>query len=469
MLGKILKKEYLVLLAGIAGVFHTVLCLLFYFMDTSVLQIIDYVLVGSAFAMAIVFFAYRKYPLTLRWDQALLVMYFAWYIISCLSMTVTNGRDWTSYNMQALYDVAVSFFLLFPLGYYLARYPIPSVFRWIIHILLLGWSVFMLFVLLNVFQGNVIPTLNGGYIVLRDQRALQLNCNSNTTGAWEIIFFLGCFFMLLYSRNPLLKILYAISSIINYFVLSLSNSRTSIVSALIGFSLVIGLFIYSHSKRKKTVRLLAACIGAIISGVLFYVLRSFAFTLVKAAGSAEQAAVDSVGTAGAAGASAARSLFDASTATLSHRTEIWNYVIQGITGSFQRFLFGVTPASVVSLISSLSNGTISMYTHNQFLEITVATGVVGLFFFCWWLATVLKNSHQLVFVRKVQSHFLCVPILILVLIVSNMTEAILLYYQYLNGCVFFVLCGFLSGLVFDPEKSKTVSLDKLRRIRFPRS
>ena len=147
--------------------------------------------------------------------------------------------------------VAAALFLAFPLGYVAIREKRNVIGVILLHTALLGWTAFVAFTLINVFQGRDIPLSNGGLIFMK-QGSLWMNCQRNTTGAWEMVFFTGCSFMAFYSKKRWMKAIYIVASVIHYIGLTFSNSRASILATMAGFAALTGIYIYLWLEKKNT-------------------------------------------------------------------------------------------------------------------------------------------------------------------------------------------------------------------------
>lgn len=461
---RLFQKKTILNLGLIAAALHVLLGTLLYFFDLQTLWTVDYVVLGLLGTSAVVYFALDQTPIRLQKPQMLLIAFLIWYLFSCLSMTTTYHNDWVNYNREPMLNVFVALLLVFPLGYNAAREKRLPLGKILLYLAVLLWTAFIVWALAGVFQNRALPTANGGAIMMQNN-ALYLNCNPNTTGVLEMLFFLLCCFLALRARRVWQKTVFALCAPIHYAALVLSNSRTSVYASLIGFMLLAGITVCLLLKKsKKVVRLSAALAAALIAGAAFHLLRDQVYALYNAcvqAASGVQAAADQA--AAAPAQAAARDFLGNVNNPLTGRLTIWRGAWQGITSSPRSFFFGVTPPSVTSMISQATKSHREMYTHNQFLEIAAASGIPALFLFLAWFALICKDAYRLIFVNKDRSALLGIPALILTLVLANLTEATLLYYHFLSGYVFFFLCGYLHGAVNDPLQPKKLNRQALRQ------
>lgn len=447
MIERFLDRKRLISFGLFSVFFHTVITFLPYFFDgLGWLYIVDYVLLGLMGFAGIMYIAKNQIAIRFQPAQLVLVLFIIWYIISCLSMTINFHSDWVTYNSAGILNTAITIMLAFPLGYVMIREGDNSFGRILLHILLIGWTLVITFVLINIFQGKQIVTPNNG-IIRMHEGVLQINCNQNTTGAWELLFFLGCCFMILWSKPVLLKISYGIFSIIHFTTLTLSNCRAGFLAAFAGFMAFAGIAVYLRlEKNKKLHRLLIAIIAAVAAGVAYYFLSQLVFSLYNLS----------------TGAKSSGRAFVTQEQTFSGREQVWQYAIAGIFSSVRAAIFGFTPVSVPEMISQMSDGVSNVYTHNQFLEIAAGIGIPGLCMFLVWFYMIMRDSYKLFFVQKDRTLVLLIPVIIIALMLENMMEAILVFYDYPHPYVFFLLCGLIYGKVNEPIQIKTLSRQAIR-------
>ena len=75
---------------------------------------------------------------------------------------------------------------------------------------------------------------------------------------------------------------------------------------------------------------------------------------------------------------------------------------------------------------------------------------------------IMRDSYKLFFVQKDRTLFLIIPVLIISMMLANMMEATLVFYDYINHYVFFLLCGLVYGKVNEPIQLKTLSRQAIR-------
>ena len=447
MTERLLTKKNLKDFGLFAVFFHAIITFVPYFFGINTwIYTVDYIILGLTGFAGIFFLAKKQIPIRLQPAQMLLIIFFVWYIVSCIFNTVQTDQDLITYNSYATLNIVVAIVLAFPLGYVMIREGKNSFGRILLHILLIGWTLVITFILINIFQGKQIVTPNNG-IIRMHEGALQINCNQNTTGAWELLFFLGCCFMILWSKQLLLKVIYGIFSIVHFTTLTLSNCRAGFLAAFAGFMAFAGIAVYLWlDKDKKPHCLLIAIIVALAAGVAYYFLSQLVFSLYNLA----------------TGAKSSGRAFVTQEQTFSGREQVWQYAIEGIFSSFRAAVFGFTPVSVPEMISQMSGGELDVYTHNQFLEIAAGTGIPGMCIFLVWFYMIMRDSYKLFFVQKDRTLVLLIPVIIIALMLENMMEAILIFYEFIHAYVFFFLCGIVYGIVNKPIKEPTLKQISIR-------
>lgn len=145
---------------------------------------------------------------------------------------------------------------------------------------------------------------------------------------------------------------------------------------------------------------------------------------------------------------------------LSGRLRVFGYAVQAINKSPDTRRYGVTPVHIFSAIKEI--GGVSMYTHNQFLEVTLALGFPALFVFIGFLLYILFNTVRLFRYSKSDSIDLIIPIFLLTILMANMTEAFLMFHRCFASFIFFFLCGWVNerGVLATIHHRKTKKRDR---------
>lgn len=442
---KEISQKHLIILAGTAGMLLFANSLLKYFIYMNVLRPVLYVLMGITAAAGIILYAREGRHVKFHLDMILLLAFLAWYLIVCIYLTITERWDVTYYNHEPLLDTVACLLLLYPLGIMLGRdREIPGILRVMVKVLILVWTVWMAVILFHVFRGQYIIAPNGGYLGMHSG-SLVMNCNRNTVGIWEVVFFPGCLYLVFRSKKAGWKVVWAICAVIHYFVLVLCASRTAVYADTMMTMAMVGFAVYTGLKdKKKAARILLAVGIGLAAGAAFYLMRRLVFGLYNAT-------VTSFNEPGEISITVdARDM--APDARLSGRDEVWAASVRAITKNAQNMIFGVSPVMIVNAVNEAGGG--EMYTHNEILEITLGLGFVGIGIFMAWLVLMLKDMWKMARSLKGQLLLLCIPVIALGQLAANMMESTLLFYQYINAYVFFLLCGYVHGYAGTPEHAK---------------
>ena len=397
---KLFTSENMIRLCWTAAVFHVLISLIKYVTETLYLDYIDLIIFSVVIVFAAAHYLYYKPKFKLSAPLIMLLIMLAYFAISCVCMSFTSGGDYITYNSTYMSDLEAAV-LIFILGRYTARKGFTDLHKRSFHALLLMWSAFMLFVLIVIFSNTMLHLYPKGHIGMYEGTHLELNCNRNETGAIAWVFMLLCFCMIFWTKKTALKAIYAVSCVLNYFVLVLSNSRTALVAAVVGFSCLAGLVVFRYIREK---------------------LKLAPSVLIAVAATNDT--------------------------TLSQRTIIWGIAVD-LLFTVRPLLSGLTPIGIQQSLGFIDQ------THNEFLEVGCGLGIPALIAFLVFLTIVAVKCFKIIFFGKNQSLKLA-TILILAYLTANMAEARLMFYGWFIGYAFFFLCGYVTARDIDaPDRFST--------------
>ncbi|MBO4290457.1 MAG: O-antigen ligase family protein [Lachnospiraceae bacterium] len=378
-------------------------------------------------------------------EQILLGAVFVALFLSCLLNQLWNGAQLITNNSKYLFDTFVCVFILFPLGRRLAVCKKRSKgLKLIWDCLLFFLAAVMAFVLINVFQGRVLHTvLNGGIgmLIFNETLQLSINCHPNTVGAYSGLLFLICI-SLSVSSGGFRRGLYIVESLIHFVVLALSNSRGAFFSMLCIAASMAGLTVYYSVRGKaKWGKWLAAILSGLLIFLILFFMRNAVFTLYARISPPKTTVVNDSGKT----VQQDEVIRKLNVTSVNGRQRIWECTIRLITGNPRNALVGVTPYRIASILGSMLQWEIDVYTHNQILEVGADTGIPAMLIFLVFLLLLAGKSLKLGFApSKAEEWKQKLPLLILLfLIIANVMEATLLFYGYLSGGVFMLLCGWI--------------------------
>ena len=474
--------------ALIVGLYHLLMGIYRYYDEFSgtTLEYMDFVLFGAlALATAsYLVFTKMEYPDTmyrvkdfvrglLRPEMLLLMALLGWYVISCLACGSYYQGPWLRGNAFPLLDTAINVFIFFPLAAYMPQERRRQAVHGVIHVFVGLLTVLMMIVLWNVYQLNILH-VPGGEIGMSENVRLYINCNPNTTGAFAALLVMLCLYMVV-SERPLIKALYGFALFVHMVILMLSNSRTCLIAVTAAFMLVAFVFVWHRLAKPGLVRRIVICaLASVLTLLAMTSIRSAVFAsfesithfseLVALQKEAEKSEAAISSAADAVSEAAAESTADASAAiersganaaaditlkaeSIGTRLVTWGHAMKAMVYNLHMAIFGVTPISVIGALDLGAGEAINTaYTHNQFLEIGVSLGFPGLFLFLAFLVLTARNCLVIVFSREQRPFpgFYVIPATIFMLVVSNLLEAILLFYHYPNGSFFYILCGWVA-------------------------
>ena len=122
---------------------------------------------------------------------------------------------------------------------------------------------------------------------------------------------------------------------------------------------------------------------------------------------------------------------------------IWSNAVELMTDNLQNALIGVSPKRLSNVLGKKIGAENDIYTHNQFLEVGLATGIPSLIIFIVFLILLARKCIIIGFSGNWGDTWKnkVIPLIILSLVIGNLMEALLLYHNYFSGCIFILLAG----------------------------
>lgn len=373
-------------------------------------------------------------------EQLLLIAMFIWYLLSCSAAGKHFGNNWFRYNELFLLDTAVSFFIFFPIALALGK-NLQKTTGIIIPAIITILTGLIFFVLWNVFQNNVMYTPDSG-IGMSSSRNLTISAHYNIVGMYEIVVMLVCLILAFKTHFNLMRPIYALFGLIHWVTVVLTQSRTSYFSAI--FAVAAGVFIISciilKNRLSRLPRLAVGVLASIIVALIMDASREWIFALFEACSHLSEI----LAAQGQAVSGELREL--AIDAPVNSRFALWGASVKSMFHNVHHFLFGVTTAGVYNALETFAEGFYGVYTHNQFLEVAVSSGIPNLILYLIWLILICKNCLRigLSSVQNISLGERLIPIIILCLVVANLPEGRLIGHSYMPGSIFFLLCGWTS-------------------------
>lgn len=379
-----------------------------------------------------------------RPELKMLTVFYLWYLICVISANEAYTANLWQLNDNYLFDCFMSFFSLFILGYLFRENAGKKMLEIFFYVLTIVMTAAMIYVLIVVCKPAIITLPSGGQIGMNTEVRLYANCHPNTVGAIAEILIMLCLYFAL-AKKGVLRWLFASASVVHYFILILSDSRTCMVTT----ALTIGILAFKTcfdvlNGRKSWQRIaLAAVAGIIFGGIVLGLRRPVRLGYEQISHFSEYLNKDVV-------------IRDIE-ATTNMRTLWWKATVQSVFSDVRHFFFGVTPAGVISEINRLTG--YQMYTHNQFCEIMLSSGIPGVLMYLGWLVMVAVTCVKVLIGKVRKGTYKGIEVIlgtIFMLVIANLMEATLLYYHWFPEEIFFLLCGFVTYR-YGGEKGKKLS------------
>ena len=431
--------------ASVAGFYHVFLTFVYYIFDTSNIAFYNarLMLLGIVAACAVVYVAAALISKTNRaevmkgkilgffcWEQVLLILLGVLYIVSMVSMNRIYVGDWIRANQGGLIDGGVSILILFPLGRQLAKDD-HRLFRKIAmnvtHVLVLGLAVLLGWVTVQILQEKTV-LLPRGAIYMNDNMRLILNSNPNTGSMYIAVFLIVAVCMLIWAKPVWLRILYALSAIVFYINVTLTNSRATYVSVMMAFAAIAAVSAYTYVRGSKRIRLFISIASFAAVVFLMSVMRDGTFSFykwcIRKEGSNKEKKMEIFADG------------------FNGRFDIWLRSLKIMVQDMRTFFIGVSHAG-----SQVFLGAETFYSHNQFIEMGLCYGIFGFIAFTAWMALIARDSIRLQIPKNgtVTLGAKIIPALVLAMTLNNLAEAMLLYYGFFSGSVFVFFCGMTAG------------------------
>ena len=368
-------------------------------------------------------------------EMILLILFFVWNIFCVISADKTYKYNFWKANDAILFDLFVSFFMFFAFAYILTKQQAKKTVEILFLIIVAVTTGLMIWVLWVVCKPSVIELPGGVSIGMTSNGRLSVNCHPNTVGAYAEIVLMMCLYMAV-TKKRIIRFLNLLAIPVHYFVLILTDSRTCLIATAFTVGVVIGKLVFDAAKGKSSwQRALFASLSFVICFVAIMGLRQPVRIAYESISHFSELVSGGTAITG-------RTM----EMTTNGRLELWYAAVQSAFSSFRNMMFGVTPAGVVSEINKWTGKDLNYYTHNQFFEVLVSNGLPGFLLFVSWLVLIARKCIKNVLLRMdiTRRDMVVVCGMILMLVISNLYEAILLYYRFLVEGLFFLFCGMIA-------------------------
>ena len=392
------------------------------------------------------------------YEQIFLLFLFLWFAAGCFVLQQKEGLPYLKAADWLLFDTGISVLILFPLARFLDREKARSLINFILHFVLISYSLFTAWALWHVFHFSEPVLPSGNFLGMSSRAQLYLGTYYNMTGAIACMM-LGLSLYMIISQRLFWKILYGVFFLLHLVVLMLSDSRTAFLGGL--FLIVCSAFCFSwyclgKNKKFTTVHnILFSLVVAALCGVLFWNLRSVITSGYTAFSQARNISASALSSAYPAFLSAGHAKFQAVPLAreivpdLNGRTDIWRAALKVITSSPLTFFIGVTPVGLTEALVKIGGISEQFYsTHNVFLDVAVKFGVPVALGFLVFTVKIALRCFKVLFCTKGEDFktFFMIPLIIITLFVLNLTEGYLIAYYCIPSNIFFLLCGLIVAI-----------------------
>lgn len=449
---------------------------------TDIPDVILFLLLFFGCLVVLLFGGNKEYPPVIfpelrKTEFRLLIVFFIIAAVNTFCAWMAQGGSPYA-HFSYIFFAAANIFASYPLGAYLGRSGRDLCFRRVMRLLTWGSCMFILFGVIWVFIGDPAAKASSHFYVSGGRGRLWLNVNPNTTGMLCCLLLM----MLPYSFYGMPRGKKILSVVLTGAVLLggllFTDCRGAILALGIGVSLACGVYLwekYSHLSVLKRLCIVIAGMGAIwivlfVGRQLFrqqiaLLLKNVAAekerllalrsTLGGAAGKEHPFAPAAV-TLGAKGTDAIQSPLSAparlaiSDRNADARLRIWKSAFISLKNNPSYILHG---CGLVEISQTLAENGCAGFddTHNQLLDILLGLGLPTFLLFMGWLLLLGKKCLQLGLCREQPWARRILPVVILAILICNMFEARILFFRWTAGDVFFLLAGYIFGLM---EKRK---------------
>ncbi|MBO2516962.1 MAG: hypothetical protein CW338_06780, partial [Clostridiales bacterium] len=221
-----------------------------------------------------------------RWDVLLAALLFVWFAVIDIHAQRAQHVKGISSNFlhnddTRMYGVFMMGVLMYSAGRVFTGETRRKAMHAVAYALTAVATLFMLWILVNFFCGNLLIDFAEEQIGFTKRLSLDIGCNPNTTGAYAALLLALDLYMIAASKKKWVKGLYIFAAFIQLFPLYLSNSRTSLFASL-AFCAVFAFFLVSKRCREPwSLRaillslLAAAAAGGVIYGLKYVIPDAF--------------------------------------------------------------------------------------------------------------------------------------------------------------------------------------------------
>ena len=404
---------------------------------------------------------------TFTFEQTILLVIFLWYLLSIY----LNGKraGYPEIYFKALdwniFDTFLCMLVLFPLPQLLGKERTKQFAECLIHIIVIAYSVFTIYCLWHIFQGEAVVLPSGYQAYMGEDTQLVLGMNANTTGGITATMLCLCVYMIV-TQTWLIKIPYCVFGFFQLIALYLTNSRTPFLAATIFLVFVVFWLTWKAAGKKPVfLRILFSFRAAAVVFFVFWKARTFVLVEFqkitanqKALASSLTAAHNNYAPAPLAASQTAHVTASLLTARgegdvrlidgLSGRENVWDTCIRIMMMNKFNLFFGVTPGDTANQITTIGRfDKVIAHAHNGVLQVGITTGVPMMAAFIVFLLQIGIRCLRCLINKNLNVRYFVLLIgMILFLLINNMTEAYLFAVFSVLNCLFYLFTGWITEI-----------------------
>ena len=372
-------------------------------------------------------------------QQIFLLVFLVWYIVVCEIRAVTERKPYFTANDNRLFYTAMAAFVFFPLVSIAGRDKIKKIVDVMLGSAVAAYTPVCAWVLWNFYHGVFVILPSGNVVKLYQGLSLMIGVHRNTTAAYSLVLLSVCVYFLVSMKNRIKYVIFIPAAIVHLFVIMLSNSRTCymvLIAMVIVTAVVRGAKYIKRIKVKNKALVVAAGILVLAAGVAaLYFLRSGIIASNAETWREKLNNPDAMRVRKMVG--------------LNGRVNIWKASVKLMFSSWDRFLFGVTPPKLPSVLWEIGKFSVKFpHCHNLFLQVGTCFGVPMMLLYIWFTFSIARRG-----LRVMQSD--CsglfkgawfIPVIVFGMLLTDMLEVMTCVNYFFNMPVFFMLSGWIMAM-----------------------
>ena len=316
-------------------------------------------------------------------QQIFLLVFLVWYIVVCEIRAVTERKPYFTANDNRLFYTAMAAFVFFPLVSIAGRDKIKKIVDVMLGSAVAAYTPVCAWVLWNFYHGVFVILPSGNVVKLYQGLSLMIGVHRNTTAAYSLVLLSVCVYFLVSMKNWIKYVIFIPAAIVHLFVIMLSNSRTCymvLIAMVIVTAVVRGAKYIKRIKVKNKALVVAAGILVLAAGVAaLYFLRSGIIASNAETWREKLNNPDAMRVRKMVG--------------LNGRVNIWKASVKLMFSSWDRFLFGVTPPKLPSVLWEIGKFSVKFpHCHNLFLQVGTCFGVPMMLLYIWFTFSIARRG-----------------------------------------------------------------------------